>query len=74
MNTNPRIRVIKLDERKRRAKARVRKGRASAGRSVQEKARDAASTVTGWIDELRLQKQRSADALSGFNSLFEDAV
>jgi len=74
MNTNPRIRVIKLDERKRRAKARVRKGRASAGRSVQEKACDAAATVTGWVDELRRQKRQSADALSGFNSLFEDAA
>ena len=74
MDMNPRIRVIKLDERKRRAKARVKKGRASAGRPVQDKARDAAATVTGWVDELRRQKRQSADALSGFNSLFEDAA
>ena len=74
MDTNPRIKVIKLAERKRRAKARVRNGQASAGRSVQEKARDAAATITGWVDELRRQKKQSADALSGFNSLFEDTT
>jgi hypothetical protein len=74
MDMNPRIRVIKLADRKRRAKARVRKGRASAGRPARDKAREAAAAVTGWVDELRRQKQQSADAVSGFNSLFEDAA
>ena len=74
MDTNTRIRVIKLAERKRRAKARVKKGRAGVRRLGQDKARDAAATVTGWVDELRRQKQQSADALNGFHSLFEDAA
>jgi hypothetical protein len=74
MNTNPRIRVIKLAERKRRARARVRKGRASASLPRQDKARDAAAAVTGWVDELRRQKQQAADELSDFNSLFGDAA
>jgi hypothetical protein len=70
---NPRIRVIKLDERKRQAKARVKEGRTSVRRVGQNKARDATATVTGWVDELREQKkQESADAVGGFNSLFED--
>ena len=73
-NMSPRIRVIKLAERKRRAKARVRKGQADARPLVPDKARDAAATVTGWVDELRRRKQQSADAVSGFNSLFEDAA
>ena len=72
MSTDPRIRVIKLAERKRRAKARFKKSRDAARRHVQDKAQDAAATVTGWVDELRGQKQENADALSAFNSLFED--
>jgi hypothetical protein len=74
MSTDPRIRVIKLAERKRRAKARVKKSRDAARRPRQDEARDAAHTVTGWVDELRRQKHQSADALSVFNSLFEDAT
>ena len=73
-NMSPRIRVIKLAERKRRARARVKKGRASASHPGQDKARDAAAAVTGWVDELRRQKQQAAAALSDFNSLFEDAA
>jgi hypothetical protein len=72
MSTDHRIRVIKLAERKRRAKARVKQGRASASRPAQDEARDAADTVTGWVDELRRQKRPGADALSDFNNLFED--
>ena len=74
MSTDPRIRVIKLAERKRRARARVKKGGASAARPGrdQDKARDAAATVTGWVDDLRRQKDQAADAAGGFNSLFED--
>ena len=72
MSTNHRIKVIKLAERKRRAKARVRQGRASARRRGQDSARDAADTVNGWLDELRRQKLPDADALSDFKNLFED--
>jgi hypothetical protein len=74
MSTDPRIRVIKLAERKRRAKARVKKGRDSARRPGQDQAPDAAATVNGWVDELRRQKHRRSDATSDFNNLFEDAT
>jgi hypothetical protein len=74
MSTDPRIRVIKLAERKRRAKARVKEDRDSARRPEQDKAPDAAATVTGWVDELRRQKHESAGTLSAFNNLFEDAT
>jgi hypothetical protein len=73
MSTDPRIRVIKLAERKRRAKARIKQGRDAARRPGPGKTQEAADTVTGWIDELRQQKQ-SADAASDFNNLFEDAT
>jgi hypothetical protein len=72
MSTDPRIKVIKLAERKRRAKVRIKQGRASARRRGQDSARDAADTVNGWVDELRRQKRRGANALSDFNNLFED--
>ena len=72
MSTDQRIKVIKLAERKRRAKARIKQGRASACRPGQDRARDAADTVNGWVDELRRQKRHDADALSDFNDLFED--
>jgi hypothetical protein len=74
MEINPRIKVIKLAERKRRARARGRKARESVLRLGQETAPDAAATVTGWVEELRQQKHQSPDALSGFNSLFDDAA
>ena len=74
MSTDPRIRVIKLAERKRRAKARVKKGRDSARRRGQGTARDAADAVNGWVDELRRQKRQDANALDDFNNLFEDAA
>jgi hypothetical protein len=74
MSTDPRIKVIKQAERKRRAKARVKQGRASAHRPGQDQARDAADTVNGWVDELRKQKRQGANALSDFNNLFEDAA
>jgi hypothetical protein len=74
MNTDPRIRIIKLAERKRRARARVKKGRASVARPEQDedKARNAAAAVTGWVEDLRRQKKQAADAQGDFNSLFED--
>jgi len=72
MSTDTRIRVIKHAERKRRAKARIKQGGNAARRPGQDKARDAAETVTGWVDELRMQKRQDANALSGFNDLFED--
>ncbi|MFL6336991.1 MAG: hypothetical protein ACJ754_27130 [Pyrinomonadaceae bacterium] len=74
MSTDPRIRVIKLAERKRRAKARIKQGRDAARHPGPGKTREAADTITGWIDELRQQKQQSADAASDFNNLFEDAT
>ena len=74
MSKQPRIRVIKLAERKRRAKALARAGRDSARRPAQEEAREAADTVTGWVDDLRRQKRQGADAAKGFNDLFEDAT
>ena len=73
MSTNPRIRVVKLVERKRRAKARIKMARDSARQRAQDEAPDAAATVTGWVDEFRGQKRRDAGALSAFNDLFEDA-
>jgi hypothetical protein len=72
MNTKPRIKVIKLAERKRRARARVKQERASARPLRQDEARNAAATVTGWVDELRREKQHAADTQGDFNSLFED--
>ena len=74
MDTNSRIKVIKLAERKRRAKARVNKNSGSARLHDQDKAPDAAATVNGWVDELRRQKHEGAGALSAFNDLFEDAT
>lgn len=74
MSTDPRIRVIKLAERKRRAKARIKKSRDSAQRPGREKASDAATTVNGWVDEMRRQKHERTDATSDFNNLFEDAT
>jgi hypothetical protein len=73
MSTNPRIRIIKLAERKRRAKARVKQERNAARRHEQDKTPDATATITGWVDELRRQKHQSTDAASDFNNLFEDA-
>lgn len=72
MSEKPPIKVVKLAERKRRAKARAKKERDSARRPGQDKAPDAATTVTGWVDELRRQKHEGAGALSAFNDLFED--
>jgi hypothetical protein len=73
MSTDPRIRVIKLAERKRRAKARARQGGGSAHPPKQDKARDDAATVNGWVDELRRQKRQAAAAsLDDFKNLFED--
>jgi ribosomal protein L19E len=72
MSTDPRIKVIKLAERKRRAKARVKQGRASGRRHGQGTARDAADAVNGWVDELRRQKRQGVNALSDFNNLFEE--
>lgn len=74
MSTDPRIKVIKLAERKLRAKARVKQGRNSARRRGQDTARDAADAVNGWVDELRRQKRQDANALSDFNDLFEGAA
>jgi hypothetical protein len=74
MSTDQRIRVIKLAERKRRAKARVKQGRASAAHLGMDKAREAADTVNGWVDELREQNRQGSDALSEFNNLFEDVA
>jgi len=74
MSTKPRIKVIKLAERKRRAKARANKGRDSASLSGEHKPPDAVATVNGWVDELRRQKQEGDGALSAFNDLFEDAT
>jgi hypothetical protein len=72
MSKDPRIRVVKLAERKRRAKARIKKARDAERQRGQDEAPDAAATVTGWVDELRGQKRRDGDALSAFNDLFED--
>jgi hypothetical protein len=73
MSTDPRIRVIKLAERKRRAKARIKKSRDSARRPGQDEAADAGATVTGWVEELQRQKKhRHAEATNDFNNLFED--
>jgi len=74
MSTEPRIRVIKLAERKRRAKARIKQARDAARRPEPTKTQGAAETVTGWIDELRQQKRQGAGAASDFNNLFEDAT
>jgi hypothetical protein len=74
MSTDPRIRVIKLAERKRRAKARIKQARAVANRPEPDKTQEAADTVTGWVDELRQRKEESADAASAFNNLFEEAT
>ncbi len=73
MSTDRRIKVIKLAERKRRAKARVKQGQAAAERPERDEARDAAATVTGWVDDMRRQKRQSTDAAGDFNDLFEDA-
>jgi hypothetical protein len=75
MSTDPRIRVVKSAERKRRAKARVKKSRDTARQRELDNAPDAAAaTVNGWVDDMRRQKHQGADALSVFNSLFDDAT
>lgn len=74
MDTNSRIKVIKLAERKRRARARINKNTGPARLPGQDKAPDAAATVNGWVDELRRRKHEGAGALSAFNDLFEDAT
>jgi hypothetical protein len=61
MNPNPRIRIIKRAERLRQPETPVAKRPASASHIVQEKARDAANTVKGWIVNSRQQKQQSAE-------------
>ena len=66
---NEHIRVIKRAERERQAEAQVAKRLASASRIAQVP--DAATTVTGWIGELRQLKQQSAEAAHRFKSLFE---
>lgn len=71
MSKDTRIRVIKLAERKRRAKARVKQARDSARRPEQDTARGDAATVSGWVDELRQQKRQGTDALGDFNRLFD---
>jgi hypothetical protein len=60
MNPNPRIRIIKRAERLRKPETLVAKRPASASDIVQEKARDAANTIKGWIVNSRQQKQQSA--------------
>jgi hypothetical protein len=72
MATNSRIKVIKLAERKRRAKARVNEGQDPGRSPERDKGPDAAATVNGWVDEMRRQKDEGAGALSAFNDLFED--
>ena len=71
---NQRIKVIKLAERERQAEARIAKRIASASHIAQELAPDAAKTITGWVGELRQQKQNSAETTQSFKSLFEDTT
>jgi hypothetical protein len=61
-----RIRIIKLAEREQQAEARIAKRRASRSHVAQEKARDAAWTITRWIGELREQKQLNFEAARAF--------
>ena len=72
MSTDPRIRVIKLAQRERRATARVEEALDSERHTGQDKTGDAKATVTEWVDELRRQKRESTGTLSAFNDLFED--
>lgn len=74
MSTNPRIKVIKLAERRRRARARVNKGKDPARPAGQNRTPDAAAAVSGWVDELRRRKHEGAGALDAFNDLFGDAT
>jgi hypothetical protein len=69
-----RIRIIKLAERKRQAQARVVKRRAAASHSVPAQARDVATTVMGWIDELRQLKRQSTGAAPSVKSLLGDTA
>ena len=50
------------------------KGRASVPlhEQAEDRARNAAAAVTGWVDELRRQKQQSADTSGDFSSLFKE--
>jgi hypothetical protein len=64
MNQNPRIRIIKRAEREQQSEARAAKQPASVTRIAQEKARDATTTITGWINKWQQQKeQRGISAL-----------
>jgi len=69
---NPRIRIIKFAERERRAQARVVKRLASTNHIAPVP--DAATTVTGWIDELRQLKRQSAEAAPSVKSLLGDTA
>ena len=73
MSTQPGIKLIKLVERKRRAKARAEHNRNTASGPEQKGRVNPAATVAGWVDELRRQKHQGAGAASDFNNLFEDA-
>jgi hypothetical protein len=59
MNENPRIKVIKRAERERQSEARAANPSASVTRVAQEKARDAAATITEWISKWQQEKEQS---------------
>jgi hypothetical protein len=58
MNRNP-IRIIKRAERERQSEARAEKRPASVTRIAQDKARDTATTITGWISKWQQQKEQN---------------
>lgn len=74
MNTIPQIKIIKFAERVRQAEERVAQKLTPTCQIKQVKTPDTATTIKGWIDELRLLKPQNTEmVLRNFKSLFEEA-
>jgi hypothetical protein len=75
---NPRIRIIKRAERERQSEARAAKRPASVTRIAQDKARDATTTITGWISKWQQQKEQNGISallkLSGARMVSKEAA
>lgn len=71
MSSNNQIRIVKRAEREQQAEELEAKQLESASETTQEKARDAALTVTGWIVEQQ-EEQSTGGARANFEKLFEE--
>lgn len=72
MSANNQIRIVKRAEREQQAEELETKQLESAIETPQEKERDAALTITGWIVEQQ-EQQSTGGARADFENLFEEA-